>query len=142
MILDTTHIKRNQEELIKDLVGKPFSFIQAIKMKGIVCKSLMIDDVSPNMNEYINTINGLNYANLELRPFGVIVRINEGLKNYSWVIPYYQLVVYKVNGFSIHAQGRFIHLIKNKTLKKSKPFFDKILDQKIQYEYQHSITAF
>ncbi len=90
------------------------------------------------MKSYLNTVSDVNYANIELRPIGILILINKGLKNYTWVIPYYQLVIYKTNGSSIHAQGRFIHFRNNKTFKENKSFFDKLLDLKIQYESQYS----
>jgi len=141
MILDTTYKSRENNNLINDLVGTSFSFIQSIKMKGVLCKNLLIDDVSPNFKEYLNSKSD-NYSNLELRPFGVIIRLNNDLKNYSWVIPYYQLVIYKINGSSLHAQGRFIHFKNNINFKKNKSFFEKLLDEKIKYEAQYSFTPF
>ncbi|CAH8283370.1 hypothetical protein EV196_102331 [Mariniflexile fucanivorans] len=138
MLLDTTHSNKEHDKLINDLVGKPFSFLQSLRMKGIGSKRMIIEDVSPNMTLYLNTVSDVNYANLELRPIGILVLINKGLKNYTWVIPYYQLVIYKTNGSSIHAQGRFIHFRNNKTFKENKSFFDKLLDLKIQYQSQYS----
>ena len=139
MLLDTTHSNKEHDKLINDLVGKPFSFLQSLRMKGIGSKRMIIEDVSPNMTLYLNTVSDVNYANLELRPIGILVLINKGLKNYTWVIPYYQLVIYKTNGSSIHAQGRFIHFRNNKTFKENKSFFDKLLDLKIQYQSQYSL---
>ena len=138
MILETTHANKEHNELINDLVGKPFSFLQSLRMKGIGSKRMIIDDVSPNMKSYLNTVSDVNYANIELRPIGILVLINKGLKNYTWVIPYYHLVIYKTNGSSIHAQGRFIHFRNNKTFKENKSFFDKLLYLKIKYESQYS----
>lgn len=142
MIIETTHTDKIQNELINDLVGKPYTLIQTIKLKGIICNGLLIDEVSPNLNEYLNEESDLNFANVELRPYGIIIKINKGVKNYSWVIPFFQLVMYKVNGFSIHSQGRYIHFKKNKTLKNSKAFYHKILNQKIQFESEIGFTAF
>ena len=136
--METTHANKDQDELINDLVGKPFTFLQSLRMKGIGSKRMIIDDVSPNMKSYLNTVSDVNYANIELRPIGILILINKGLKNYTWVIPYYQLVIYKTNGSSIHAQGRFIHFRNNKTFKENKSFFDKLLDLKIKYESQYS----
>ncbi len=141
MILDTTHKSHENNNLINDLVGTPFSLIESIKMKGIHCKNLLIEDVSPNFKEYLNTTSD-NYSNLELRPFGVIIKINKDFKNYSWPIPYYQLVIYKINGSSLHAHGRFIHFKNNINFKKNKLFFEKLLDEKIKYEAQYSFTPF
>jgi len=140
MIIDITNSKSNQKELIQDLVGKPFSFIKALQMKGIVCKSLMIDEVSPNMKDYLNEQSDLSLANLELRPFGIITQINNGIKSYAWVVPFYQLVIYKTNGISIHAQGRFIRFGNKKPNNENKAFFDKLLDLRVKYKLQHSFT--
>jgi hypothetical protein len=138
MVLDTTYTKKEHNELINDLVGKPFGFLQSIKMNGIGSKRMIIDDVSPNMKDYLNIVDDVNYANLELRPLGVLIRINKGLKTFTWVIPYYQLVIYKTNGSSIHAQGRFIHFRNNTTFRENKSFFKKLLDQKVKYESQYA----
>jgi hypothetical protein len=138
MILDTTHTNKAYDNLINDLIGKPFSFLQSLKMKGIGSKRMIIDDVSVNMKKYTNTIADVNYANIELRPSGILIRINKGLSNFTWIIPYYQLILYKTNGSSIHAQGRFIHFRNNTTFKENKSFFDKLLDKKIAYEAKYS----
>ncbi len=45
MILETTHTNKENIELINDLVGKPFSFLQSLRMKGIGSKRMIIDDV-------------------------------------------------------------------------------------------------
>ncbi|MEO5788622.1 hypothetical protein [Gelidibacter sp.] len=139
MILDTTYTDKTHDALINDLVGKPFGFIQAFKMRGIGSKRMMIEEVSANMKPYLNTTAAISYANLELRPFGLLIRINKGLQNYTWVIPYYHLVIYKTNGSSIHAQGKFIKFKKNITFRENKAFFDKLLDQKLNYEVHNNI---
>lgn len=138
MVLDTTYTNKEHTELINDLVGKPFGLMQSFKMKGIGSKRMIIEDTSPNMKQYVNLISDVNYANLELRPIGILIRINKGLKNFTWVIPYYQLVIYKTNGSSIHAQGRFIHFRNNKTFKENKAFFNKLLDEKVKYDSQYT----
>ena len=138
MILNTTHRNKEHENLINDLVGKRFSFLQSIKMKGIGSKRMIIDEVSSNMKSYTNTISDVNYANIELRPSGILIMINKGLKNFTWIIPYYQLVIYKTDGSSIHAQGRFIKFRNNNNFKENKSFFDKLLDKKIEHESQYN----
>ncbi len=139
MILDTSYTNKEDIERINDMVGKPFGLMQSIKMKGVGSKRMMIAETSPNMMQYLNLVADVNYANLELRPKGVLIRINKGLNTFTWVIPYYQLVIYKTNGSSIHAQGRFIHFRNNKTFKENKPFFDKLLDEKVKYEAQYNV---
>ena len=142
MILNTTHYNPDHKQIIADLVGSSFSLVQKLKMKGIGSKRMIVDEVSPNMQTMINKVSDINYANIELRPNGILVMINQGLKNFTWIIPYYQLVIYKVNGSSIHAQGRYIHFRNSKTFQENKKFFDKLLDEKVKYDMQYAMPQF
>lgn len=141
MILDTTHTNKENKLLINDLVGKPFSLLESIKMRGTGSKRMIINEVSSNLQVYLNANSDINYANIELRKNGVVVYINKGLRCFSWPIPYYHLVLYKTSGLSIHAQGHFIKFKNNKMFKENKLFFSKLLDKKIkfdeQYDFQH-----
>lgn len=139
MVLDTTYNNKEHDNLINDIVGKPYSFIQSIKMGGTGSKRMMIEEVSPNFQSYMNTVSDINYGNIEMRPNGILLYINKGLKNFTWVIPFYQLVIYKTNGASIHAQGRFVRFRNNKLFKENKSFFSKLLDAKVNYELQYEM---
>lgn len=141
MILNTTHNNADHKQLIADLIGSPFSLVQKLKLGGIGSKRMIVDEVSPNMKSMMNLVSDINYANIELRPKGIMIMINKGLKNFTWIIPFYQLVLYKTNGSSIHAQGRFIHFKNSKTFKENKKFFDKMLDEKIKYDMQYAMPT-
>ncbi|GAA4940603.1 hypothetical protein GCM10023314_11760 [Algibacter agarivorans] len=106
-------------------------------MNGIGSKRMIIDNVSINLKQYMNSVPDANYANIELRTGGILIHINKGLQNFTWAIPYYQLVIYKSNGASIHAAGRFVHFKNNKTFQENKNFFRKMLDEKIKYDKQY-----
>lgn len=138
MILDSTHTNKEHKNIINDLVGKPYSFFESLRMGGVGSKRMIIEDVSPNMKHYLNLVSDINYANIEMRPGGIIIYINKGLKNFTWIIPFYQLVIYKTNGTSIHAQGKFIQFRYSKTFKENKLFFDKLLNAKIAFDEQYS----
>ena len=138
MILNTTYTSKENKELINDLIGRPHSFLESIKMGGIGSKRMIIEDVSPNLDQYLNKVSGINYANIEMRPNGIIIYINKGLKTFTWIIPYYQLVFYKTNGTSIHAQGKFIHFRNNITFKENTAFFKKLLNVKVQFDEQYN----
>ncbi|GGD07281.1 hypothetical protein GCM10011368_06480 [Hyunsoonleella pacifica] len=107
-------------------------------MKGVGSKRMIVSEVSLNMQNYMNRVSDINYANIELRKSGILIFINKGLKNFTWAIPYFQLVIYKTNGASIHAQGKYIHFKNNKTFKENKSFFRKMLDEKIEYDQQYN----
>ena len=89
------------------------------------------------MQEYLNKVADVNYANIALRPKGFLILINKGLKNYTWVIPYYQCYLYMTTGISIHAQGRFIHFKNNRTYQENKAFLEKLSFLKLEYELIH-----
>jgi len=133
-ILDTTHPNKEHKKIISDLIGKPFSFFESFRLGGIGSKRMIIDEASPNMQQYLNVVSDLSYANIEMRSDGIIIFINKGLKNFAWIIPYYQLVIYKTNGASIHAQGKFIHFRENKTFKENASFLKKLLAAKVSYD--------
>lgn len=134
MILDTSLQNKKNKEIIDEMVGKPFSFLERIKMKGIGSSRMIVDKSSPSIEKLMNTVSDLNYANLELRPRGILLMLNRGLLNYTWIIPYYQLVFYKTEGSSIHAQGNFIHFRNDEKLRDNQLFFKKMLAEKLKYD--------
>lgn len=140
LLLNTTHTNKDNDKLINEIVGKPYSFFQSIKMKGTGSKRMIIDDVSPNLASVINKVNDINYGNIELRPRGILIHITKGLKNFTWAIPMYQLVIYRTNGSSIHANGKFVHFRNNKTFKENKSFFDRLLALKVDFDKQYNFT--
>ena len=137
MIYNTTHNNKEAKAQFNDLLGKPYSFLKAIKMGGIGSKRMIIEQVSSSFQKYMNTVSDINYGNIEIREKGIIVHITKGLQNFSWAIPTYQLHVYKTNGFSIHAQGNFVRFKRNKLLKENKKFLDKLIDLKIENDKQY-----
>ncbi|MDH7914287.1 hypothetical protein [Winogradskyella sp. SYSU M77433] len=139
MLIDTTHHNSEHKQIISDLVGKPYSLVQKLKLRGVGSKRMIIDEVSPNLQQVLNTVSDINYGNIELRPKGILVHITKGLKNFTWIIPYYHLVIYKINGSSIHAQGKFVHFRANKTFRENKKFFDKLVDQKTKHDMLYKI---
>ena len=140
MIFNTTLKNKDATATMNDLLGKPYSFVKAIKLGGVGSKRMIIDAVSPGFLKLINAVSDINYGNIELRQKGIVIHINKGLKNFSWAIPYYQLHTYKTEGFSIHAQGNFVRFKSTKLLKENKNFIDKIINCKIennkQYDFQ------
>ena len=140
MVLDTTYKNEEYKDLINDVIGKPYSLVQSFKIGGIGSKRMIIDKASLNFKSLMNTVSDINYANIELRPNGILIYINKGLKNFTWVIPYYQLIIYKTNGMSIHAQGHYLHFRDNITYRENKKFLNKLFSLKIQNTIDHSLN--
>lgn len=141
MIFNTTHTDKETSKEIDTLLGKPFTLLQSIKLKGTGSKRMIIDEVSVGFKNIINTVSDLNYGNIELREKGILVHINKGLRNFSWAIPFYQLHIYKTSGFSIHAQGNFVRFKSNKLLKENKKFIEKLMDCKIKNDEQYDFQS-
>ena len=142
MIFDTTHTNKTTETTINDLLGASYTFFEAIKMKGIGSKRMVVADVSLGFKNIMNTVSDINYGNIEIRKKGILVHINKGLKNYSWAIPFYQLYTYKTDGFSIHAQGKFVSFKEDRLFKENKKFFNKMFDEKIKYDLEYSFQGY
>lgn len=139
MLLNTTYKNEENEVIIDDLVGKPFSLRKKLLMGGVGSGRMIIDEASPKLE--MTLINGpdLNYANIELRPKGILIRITRRLDNFTWVIPYYHLHIYKTTGLSVHGQGQFLHFRSNQLLYKNKPFFKKLSALKLEFMQDYYI---
>jgi len=130
MIFNTTY--KNEDYAIESasVVGKPFRLLQRIKQGGIGSGRLSIHSTSPKLNLGKLKFSEIDYANIELRPKGIIVHYTKKLERFSWIIPFYQLVIYNAQSFSIHANGHFIQFLKNKNYKENKKFIDTIVQRK------------
>ena len=138
MLFNTTYKNKDAEATITNLIGKRYTFFESIKLKGTGSKRMIIDAVSIGFKSIMNTVSDVNYGNIELRSKGIIIQINKGLKNYSWAIPFYQLHIYKTNGYSIHAQGNYVRFKTDKLYRENKLFLDRILELKVKNEENYS----
>ena len=139
MILNTTYTNKDNDATIDSLVGKPYSFFTKLRMKGIGSGRMIIDKVSPKLQRALLNGPDLNYANIELRPKGILVRITRRLDNFTWIIPYYQLYTYMTNGLSIHGQGEFLHFRNDRFYKNNKEFIRKMLNLKVIFTKDYYI---
>lgn len=139
MILNTTYTNKENEATINNLVGSPYTFLKKLQMKGIGSGRMIIDKVSPKLERALLNGPDINYANIELRPKGILVRITRRLDNFTWIIPYYQLYTYMTNGLSIHGQGEFLHFRNDRFYKSNKSFIKKMLDLKVIFTKNYYI---
>ncbi|MCG1035524.1 hypothetical protein [Polaribacter sargassicola] len=130
MIFNTSHTNQKFTEESNDILGKAFSLFEKIKMGGVGSSRFVVKEWSahllPNKLQKV----AMHYANIELRPKGIMVHFTNGLERYSWIITYYRLVVYNAQTFSIHADGHFIKFRKNKNYQNNKKFINKMIDCK------------
>ncbi|WP_159020599.1 hypothetical protein [Algibacter sp. L3A6] len=133
MLFNTTQINDAFVKESDNLVGKTFSFLEKIKMGGIGSSRFMIEEISEKLQPKNLQTLATNYANIELRPKGIIVHFTNRLDRYSWIIPYYRLVTYSTKTYTIHANGHFIKFKKNKNYDDNKKFIDKMINLKISF---------
>ena len=133
MIYNSTYsdIEKNIET--ENLVGKKYNLVKSIRLGGIGSKRLIVDELSINFKNLIQQKNDLIYSNLELRKKGIIVYVADGQRRFTWVIPFYKLVVYKTPSFSIHSDGNFIRYNNKLNHKQNLVFFKKVLDHKFNF---------
>lgn len=131
MIFNTTSKNEDYDKAAESMVGRPFNLIQRIRKGGIGSGRLMIGKISPKLNLGKLKFSEIDYGNIELRPRGIIVHYTLKLERFSWIIPYYRLVVYNAQSFSIHANGSFIQFLKNRNYKENRKFIDKMIQLKI-----------
>lgn len=137
MVLETTNINKTDKQLIADLVGKPYSFFQRLKLKGVDSQWMPVEKVDPNLESFLGPVADEVQGKIQLRTNGIVIGITIGSRKYNWAIPYYQLVIYKTKSISVHAQGRFIQFGKNGTFMGNKSFFAKLLNLKADYNQQN-----
>lgn len=130
MLFNTSYTNKNYTKESNLIVGKAFSFFEKIKIRGIGSSRLFIENISPKLQPQNMQSSAINYANIELRPKGIIVHFTNKLDRYSWIIPYYRLVTYSTQTFSIHSNGNFIQFKKNKNYTDNKKFIAKMVGSK------------
>lgn len=130
MLFNVSYNKPKIKEEINKEVGKPFSFRERIKMRGIGSGKLFITETSPQIAKILNLDKYLNVCGIEMRPEGIIVTFRALLETYALVIPYYKLRLSKgkAEEYSISRDTYFIRVKANR--KAVHLFMKKILNYK------------
>ncbi|RBA28071.1 hypothetical protein [Flavobacterium tibetense] len=138
MLFNTTYKDDKISNRISEITGKPYNFVQSIKLGGTGSHRMIISEASKHFEHCLNQVADTQYCNLELRPNGVLLHINKGLANYTWAIPYYQLVIYKSKTLSIHANGMFVKIKLDKNFQRNYKFFNRLENIKLAQTEAHN----
>ena len=98
MLRNVSYKNEKQELEINNLVGKPFGLFKRIKEGGVGSGKLLITKAYKDIENLLVLDHNLNYCNIEMRPNGIIIYFRALLETYALVIPYYKLVMFKVDG--------------------------------------------
>ena len=140
MIYNSTYTDIEKDIETDNLVGKKYNLIKSIRLRGIGSKRLIVEELGINFKKLIQQKNDIIYSNIELRKKGIIVYVVNGQKRFTWVIPYYKLVIYKTPSFSIHSNGNFIRYSNKLNHKQNLVFLKKVLDHKFNFnKYNNQI---
>ena len=129
-VYNITYKNKENDKLIDQQMGKAYGILEKIKLKGIGSRRLIIENFSSDIAHLALKVSGIQYANIELRPKGVIVHVNQGIYTHAWTIPYYHLSIYNGDYFTIHGAGSFIQFSKEKSWKENKSFLQKLVSLK------------
>ena len=133
MIKNLSYNSKKNNILLLELVGRPFSFIERLKLGGIGSNKLVVADASKDIVELLRLDNNVNYCNIEIRKNGLIIRFRSLLETYGLIIPYYKLIIYKgeSNIYSLYKDTNYIKFFVDN--KSTSLFMKKIIRLKTDY---------
>ena len=130
MLRNVSYKNEKQELEINNLVGKPFGLFKRIKEGGVGSGKLLITKADKDIENLLVLDHNLNYCIIEIRVYLIIIQFRVLLDSYALVIPYYKLVMFKVDGkeYTLNIDQKFIKIkVKGKG---NHGFFRKIMEQK------------
>ena len=142
MITNLSYNRIKVKILLIKLVGRPLSFIERLKLRGIGSNKLVITDASPEIIDLLKLDNNVNYCNIEIRKNGVVIRFRSLLETYGFIIPYHKLVIYKGESkvYSFYNDDNFIKfLVENKS---THFFIKKVTNLKNDYLNRMGLSHF
>tara|TARA_Y100001954_G_scaffold183634_1_gene195968 strand:- start:524 stop:946 length:423 start_codon:yes stop_codon:yes gene_type:complete len=140
MLINVSYKNEKQESEINGLVGKPFGLFKRIKEGGVGSGKLLITKADKDIENLLILDHNLNYCNIEMRPKGIIVYFRVLLETYALVIPFYKLVIFKVDSeeYTLNIDQKFIKIkVKGKG---NHEFFRKMMEQKAIDYYKYKIN--
>lgn len=140
MLLNISYNDRDIQQKVNESVGRSFSIIQRIKMKGAGSPKMRVQEASEEIQELLDFDNNINTCSIELRPKGVIIHFRSILETYGVVIPYYKLTIYKTDAkhYTIYSGEHRIRVTMHKA--PICPFFRQLLVYKTQHGSQYAFV--
>lgn len=127
MLLQMEGRSPSQTKQINELVGKSYSLLERISFGGTGSPALIIEEASVQIAELLNRNVDINFANIELRPKGIVLGFQVQQKAWAWIIPYRLLTLFK-NGevLTLHAEGLKVGLTPRYANESSRGFVRKL----------------
>ena len=132
MLVNLSYKDLKIKNKVDSAVGPPFSLTERFMKKGVGSPRLLIEETSIDIHNLLVLDQNLNYCNIEMRPYGIIIRFRSLLETFGLVIPYYKLNIYKGKSkqYSLYIDSTFIKIDASK--KEIHLFLKKIINDKIK----------
>ena len=133
MIYNISYRDRKIIRAINETIGRPFSVIERLKLKGIGSPRFILNNSSDDINKLLPSDESLVKISIELRPNGIIVHFKKFTEHYSWIIPYYKLTIYNSNNLTIYSDSSFMKISKDNLRKPHIKFMKKLINLKAEF---------
>lgn len=132
MLVNVSYNNPEIKRKVNEAVGKPFSFRERIKLRGIGLGHLIVTASSTQIQELFDLDNNWNKCNIELRPQGIIIGFRSLLESFALVIPYWKLNLYKgkAQEYGFFIDQHFIKIEAKATDKRVHNFVKRIMTQR------------
>ena len=133
MLRDLSYKDSEIENEINNLIGKEFNLLEKFKRGGTGSRQLIIKKSDNNIYEILSKSYELNKCNIEIREKGIIIYFRSRQSTYGLSIPFYKLVIFKVdNNHYTFTYNEYFLKIRVETSSDHK-FLKKILEEKAQF---------
>ena len=127
MISNISHNDKEVWDAIHDHVGRPYKFMQRIRMGGIGSPRFRIIGSSLEIAELLKNTNQTNFCNIEIRSEGIVVGFRSLQEVYAWSTPYYKLSIHSTGKqYTIYHDTVFIQIENEHTSRVNQQFFNKL----------------
>lgn len=139
MIHDLTYQNRQANLEINKAIGKPFGILSKERWSGIGSERLVVKNAEGQLEQIFSNNFGQNFANIEIRPNGILLRIRYRLEVFGVAIPFAQLSIFKTDAsyFSLFAGSEKITLTNYQGRAFNQKFLNKIMAAKAAYFEEH-----
>ena len=97
MLKDLSYKDSEIEKEINNLIGKEFNLLEKLKRGGTGSRQLIIKKSDNDIYDILSKSYELNKCNIEIRERGIIIYFRSRQSTYGLSIPFYKLVIFKVD---------------------------------------------
>jgi hypothetical protein len=135
VLFDLTYNSRDVNRQIDAAIGRPWGIFSKKRWQGIGSERLVVSNATGKVEQLFGGRFTQNFANIELRPRGVLIRVRYRLEVYGIVIPFAKLTLFKNNPgeVNIHFDGDKITLRNYQGRAVNQHFISKLLAEKAIY---------